>query len=882
MSTLGHQLHGYRQGHQLLSSSLKLDKSDQELVDRLSDVAGPLRPGELFVPYLTGYPLPSGLHYVFARSWQDLSVKRAGCVRTISLIIPLEIWANASSLAPYLRQLSAESPELTIETLNLGVSNDAVALSMPRPLNFRADELVEALFLEERKPIVVFDASEPEVIASRLVTALWPSFRSRFAISTFALSPRKLPKRSFDLVFSPKDSRSRFSDWDGRRIDGRAMSLTPRHIWTTRLVESIFLGDPPTLIEGSGSVLLGADESGNEEALRIALLWGDLFDGLDSTPTAILGLLDIANTRETPNLAAIRLLEPKLAVAAEQATAVADSSAAWGFIDALIRKLRESKLSSVGLDAIRPAVVRLARKDPVRAIEALASIDSGNLTEALVASSADGIAQVFTSEAALAFANASPDVIVRLMLGSTNLARKVLIKSPSLLNTFVLALHHVDLKLLKKAKDKLLPLLIDDKYADAAAIMIAKLNGNELLSEVRHLNVANGLSSPSLISLILARARSIGEEVSLRNLLVKLGTGSAIDEVLYRTLEMSQQNVAWLMTCEDLSDQRKTAFLLSMLRSATEAQLNESLSQAGQLNFVLEHLGSDDRSAVVLRKIVYGLKLPLTFMLSVISRLLVFTRGNDAAELARLALDKCLVEEFDGDQLAMIGALLGVIGNELDVRWLSRRAISREVRAEIASRNLIAFDLAPEIPRTQIVKSIDEVARVICERGKADISQAGFDACASMFVSAESIEPRALLKGGSELLPFLLRAKQSAVSSLIAVLFPPVYNALRRGNEQPDMLRLFFYIDWDRCKVARKALVDAFVGSVWNPTDLALAAARADDVIRIFRQLARIDTDDSLLNAIQRNLESIPAPWHDKVSYALRVVRTSESELQDS
>ena len=71
------QIHGYRQGHQLLAASSPLPKPDQSLVDRLSDVAGPLRPREQFEPYLTVYPLPSGERVVMARTWQDTTVARA-------------------------------------------------------------------------------------------------------------------------------------------------------------------------------------------------------------------------------------------------------------------------------------------------------------------------------------------------------------------------------------------------------------------------------------------------------------------------------------------------------------------------------------------------------------------------------------------------------------------------------------------------------------------------------------------------------------------------------------------------------------------------------------------------------------------------------------
>ena len=58
------QTHGYKSGHQLLSASIRLQPTDQEVIDRLSDMAGPLRPNERFEPYLTAYPLPSGSYTV--------------------------------------------------------------------------------------------------------------------------------------------------------------------------------------------------------------------------------------------------------------------------------------------------------------------------------------------------------------------------------------------------------------------------------------------------------------------------------------------------------------------------------------------------------------------------------------------------------------------------------------------------------------------------------------------------------------------------------------------------------------------------------------------------------------------------------------------------
>src|SRR5580658_491580 len=110
MKTFDQQLHGYKHGHELLSTSVRLSKHDQELIDRLSDVAGPLRPGELFKPYVTCYPLPSGSHYVVARTWQDLEAPRAGCVRTRSGLITLSEWIRGIDLVGVVDVLSLVGP----------------------------------------------------------------------------------------------------------------------------------------------------------------------------------------------------------------------------------------------------------------------------------------------------------------------------------------------------------------------------------------------------------------------------------------------------------------------------------------------------------------------------------------------------------------------------------------------------------------------------------------------------------------------------------------------------------------------------------------------------------------------------------------------------
>src|SRR5205814_1989602 len=106
-------------------------------------------------------------------------------------------------------------------------------------------ELVEALFFEPRQPIVVFDSAEAELIVERLLAAFWPPLKQNFSVSTYALAPRKIEGRPFDLIFAPRGARSRFSDWSGRRIDGTTKS--DRHPWSQLVSEKIFEAEDPDL-----------------------------------------------------------------------------------------------------------------------------------------------------------------------------------------------------------------------------------------------------------------------------------------------------------------------------------------------------------------------------------------------------------------------------------------------------------------------------------------------------------------------------------------------------------------------------------------------------------------------------------------------------------
>nr|WP_056213067.1 hypothetical protein [Methylobacterium sp. Leaf94] len=397
MSAVERQLHGYQQGHQLLAASMPLPKAEQSVVNQLSDVAGPLRPRERFEPYLTAYPLPGGKRYVLARTWQDLTVARAGCVRTLSLVIPMDEWVEADGLSAYPDQLRLDRLPEPRDATQVVVRDTGTEPLPPAP-PFNGSELLEALFLEDVRPVVMLDALEPELVATRLLTALWPSLRRRFAVSTFARSPRKVGGRDFDLVFAPKDARSRFSDWNGRRVDGRSVQ-DARHRWTGAIVARVFDQPHPRLLTVPETGLVGGNDANQDDAaaLRIALLWGELATKIHNTPTAALGLLDIVNSGRVRDAHAVEAIEPSLVEAANRASTTFADDDAWGFLGAIYRKLQGRSMPA-GSAAVADAVERLAARAPEGAVLLLSQEDPrGALTE-LVPRIASGLGSNFTHD----------------------------------------------------------------------------------------------------------------------------------------------------------------------------------------------------------------------------------------------------------------------------------------------------------------------------------------------------------------------------------------------------------------------------------------------------------------------------------------------------
>jgi hypothetical protein len=870
MITIDAQLHGYRQGHQLLASSVQLPKADQATIDQLSDVAGPLRPGEVFDPYLSAYPLPSGRSYVLARTWQDMSVPRAGCVRTLSLLIPMSAWAAAAGLSPFLDFLSPETIPSEADPRSLSITSPS---SLPQVPLFHATELLEALFLEEAKPIALFDAPLPELIAHRLLTALWPSLRSRFSLSTFALSPRKIDGRNFDLVFAPKDVRSKFVNWPGRRIDAGA-GQTTRHRWTDAIVERVFLDPVPWLLSKQDLRLMGADEGSTTAALRISLLWDELLAKLEQSPSAALGLLDIANSRIQAHPEAVSQLQPALADAALRAATNLPASEAWDILGAMIKKMHGSGLAPA-LPAVAAAAGILAGRSPSGAVALLEQPDPQQAIQVLASPISEGLNEHFGSSVEAALSSARPDIFGRLLEANEHLAKKTL-SSSLLIKRLASIVPDLDELMFEEFRAKLLLLLTQDSHIAILESLVEYLDSESLIAEVIHLADSTGFEATSFFVPLAKRARHLSAIKKLREVLLSSADSSGRNLFLRETLTPSVDDVYWLINERRLKTDTAEIFLLDVLRSSSLAELAALFGDNTLSQSLLNRIPAE--STDMLWRVVNEARLPLDVYVAIVIRMLPVVANHEQVELAEKALDRCLREHFGGDEVATVSSLLETVGQKLDGGWVAKHGLEKGVATSVVNRNLLAFDIASKVPRAHIIAAIEDVANALAGRNSLDLDHSAAVSCAQMLWDSQQENANGLLHASGRLLPVLIRSKNAPVSAMVAATFPFVYAELAKHDDVPDLFKFVLFFDWDRCKAARRELVDAFLSStIWQPSDLMLTACRTSHSDKIIKRVGKSVSGGAYIDRIASQLSLLPQPCRDLATTLISKIRSDWS-----
>ncbi|HUW39429.1 MAG TPA: hypothetical protein VMV90_00345 [Rectinemataceae bacterium] len=239
-------IHGYRDGHRLLSSSTPLSADAARVMLVLSDMSGPsIQPG--FDEYLTGYPLPGSDLFVFAKTWYAPEMQRPGCVWTHSLLIPQAQISHVAT-ACLLEKFQRPRPEDVEKAAAMPIVFDVdSAVSSGNGFSDRAvaAALLGTVLGQPRPVIVVVDtAAQIEAVVLQLWEELWPAERARFSFCTGALMPRSNASALLDLQAVPRaipPAQFRKSAGTALVLDIRAPSRP--EAWVDLVIDRAMLGD---------------------------------------------------------------------------------------------------------------------------------------------------------------------------------------------------------------------------------------------------------------------------------------------------------------------------------------------------------------------------------------------------------------------------------------------------------------------------------------------------------------------------------------------------------------------------------------------------------------------------------------------------------------
>jgi hypothetical protein len=315
--------------------------------------------------------------------------------------------------------------------------------------------------------------------------------------------------------------------------------------------------------------------------------------------------------------------------------------------------------------------------------------------------------------------------------------------------------------------------------------------------------------------------------------------------------------------------------LVGVLRRADDEEFASLLSDPAIGEQVVEHLRDDAVDVLVRATLLDGL--PINTYVRVIQSAILKVDDTQKFEIAHRALGRCLRNPFDGDEAAVLSTLLGILGARLDGIWAARVGLERDRDAAVASRNLIAFEIAPSAARTSIVGAVDKIAHVLQGRQALDLTEAAYDACARLMFDAEKTSRNALVNAAGWLIQSLLHARRQPVSMLIAALFPVVYQELAKADDVPDFLKFVPFFDWDRCKTARRELVNAFMSSSWKAGDLALVACRTHDIAKILKRVAASYGGEEYLTRIESDLDRLNEDDRRQVKRTIDEIRSERS-----
>ena len=165
-------LFGYRGGHRRLASSTSFAPGDERFLVRMTDLSGSRSmPG--FEDYISGYALPSGTAYIFAKTWYAPECERPGCVWTHVIVIQHHDWPEITpdAICELFRRPSVE--KASFDRYSDWLDADFRLPHKRKDHSLRlSEDIIQALYSDDR-PIVISESEKRVDLTSLLMSLVF-------------------------------------------------------------------------------------------------------------------------------------------------------------------------------------------------------------------------------------------------------------------------------------------------------------------------------------------------------------------------------------------------------------------------------------------------------------------------------------------------------------------------------------------------------------------------------------------------------------------------------------------------------------------------------------------------------------------------------------
>ena len=327
-----------------------------------------------------------------------------------------------------------------------------------------------------------------------------------------------------------------------------------RHRWAGILTRRIFLSSCPYLANTETLRELGVDEHREaESALRLSLLWDELRCKTEGSPTAVLGLVDIARSRRVEGRT-WRRIDRVVVRAIERAVGSVELDGVWNFLYNLLGKLGTERLEGVIGGALRTAGIELARRDLTGALRCLRG-DEGihsRYSDELVGGVASQVANSQSEETTRALATIAPNRLVRIALREEKMLERLFVTTQAdldadLRRSVAKGIQGMTAEERRCHFSRLVGLIRGDVDGEILAKILYGARGSQLIEAVNLIWSSGGLRTCFVGDILCAAAIAGGNRRDVRANFARIGDDKVTDRCIQTLLRPDREDVRWVL-----------------------------------------------------------------------------------------------------------------------------------------------------------------------------------------------------------------------------------------------------------------------------------------------------------------------------------------------